>query len=113
MTKLLKTGMPFFELFQNTLTFKENKNIFGLYYVNCLHPGIYVMGLVVAQSKFYVWKKKILELLKKMNFANILYIILFINVALACKSAPPKEEVATTTTTTGKSFQETWTLTSN
>jgi len=36
-----------------------------------------------------------------MNFANILYIILFINVALACKSAPPKEEVATTTTTTG------------
>ena len=66
------------------------------------------MGLAVAQSKFYVWKKKILELLKKMNFANILYIILFINVALACKSAPPKEEVATTTTTTGKSFQETW-----
>ena len=45
--------------------------------------------------------------IKKMNFANILYIILFINVTLACKSAPPKEEVATTTTTTGKSFQET------
>ena len=45
--------------------------------------------------------------IKKMNLANILYIILFINVALACKSAPPKEEVAPTTTTTGKSFQET------
>ena len=58
MTKPLKTGMPFFELFQNTLTFKENKNTFGLYYVNCLHPGIYVMGLAVAQFKFMYERRK-------------------------------------------------------
>ena len=103
MTKLLK--MPFFELFQNTLTFKRTRT-----YLAFTMSIVYILVFMLwaqlwLNSSLYMREENIG--IKKMNFANILYIILFINVTLACKSAPPKEEVATTTTTTGKSFQET------